>query len=226
MTIAASVAAIHERIADACRAAGRDPTGVTLVAVAKTFPADAIQAALAAGVVDIGENRAQELKQKAAVLSDHRIRWHFVGPLQTNKVRSVVGTATLIHSVDRPGLAAAIGRRAATLGLIQDVLVEVNVAGEPTKAGVEPARARPFATECAALEGLRVRGLMAIPPRGTPEEVRHHFRALAGLRDEVVQDVPDATELSMGMTEDFELAIGEGATFVRIGRAIFGPRNR
>ncbi|MDQ4065092.1 MAG: YggS family pyridoxal phosphate-dependent enzyme [Actinomycetota bacterium] len=226
MTIAQNVAAVRARIADACREAERDPADVTLIAVAKTFPPDAIRAAVHAGVGDIGENRAQELKQKAAVLRDGAIRWHFVGPLQTNKVRSVVGTASLIHSVDRPGLAAAIARRAHSLNLVQDVLVEVNLAGEATKSGVEPPRTRAFAAECAALDGMHVRGLMAIPPRGSPDQVRDDFRMLARLRDEVAKDVPSAIELSMGMTEDFEIAIAEGATFVRVGRAIFGPRNR
>jgi pyridoxal phosphate enzyme (YggS family) len=226
MSLEERLADINRRIADACERAGRSRDTVTLVAVAKTFPADRVAAAVAAGATDIGENRAQELKEKAAVLGDI-VRWHFIGPLQTNKVRQVVGIATLIHSVDRFGLGEAIARRARSLGLVQDVLVEVNIAGEASKAGAAPPEVTGLASELDALEGLRVTGLMAIPPpTDTPEEAREHFSQLARLRDEVVTRVPGAVHLSMGMTSDFEIAIESGATHVRVGRAIFGPRSR
>lgn len=216
---------VRERIASACEEAGRDPSDVTLVAVAKTFPADAVAAVVRAGCPDVGENRAQELKQKAAVLGSLEVRWHFVGPLQTNKVRHIVGTASLIHSVDRPALGAALGRRAVALGLTQDVLVEVNLAGETTKAGVAPERAAALAEELGGIEGLAVRGLMTIPPpTDRPEEAATFFRSLAELRDRIARAVPGATELSMGMSGDLEIAIAEGATIVRVGEAIFGPR--
>ncbi|MEA2452546.1 MAG: dependent protein [Actinomycetota bacterium] len=225
--------AFDERLADvkakidaACKRVGRSASEVTLVAVAKTFPADRVAAALDAGVTDIGENRAQELKEKAAVLGT-RATWHFIGPLQTNKVRQVVGVAELIHSVDRIGLGEAIARRARSLDLIQDVLVEVNIAAETMKAGVEPQRALALVEQLDALDGLRVRGLMAIPPQtDSPEGARPYFKELAELRDTVHAEIAGADHLSMGMSGDFEVAIEEGATVVRVGRAIFGPRTR
>ena len=224
LTIAQRWDAVVERVADAARRGGREPADVTIVAVAKTFPADAVVAAIEAGATDIGENRAQELRDKIAALGD-RARWHFVGPLQTNKARTVAGRVALIHSIDRYGLAEAIARRSTNLGVTQDVLIEVNLAGEETKAGVEPARATALAEEIAALEGITVRGLMAIPPAAEdPDQARSYFKELAALRDDVSDRVPSATGLSMGMTHDFEIAIEEGATWIRVGEAIFGPR--
>ncbi|HYP24608.1 MAG TPA: YggS family pyridoxal phosphate-dependent enzyme, partial [Actinomycetota bacterium] len=155
-----------------------------------------------------------------------RVRWHFVGPLQSNKVRNVVGVAELVHSVDRYGLGEAIARRARSRGIVQDVLVEVNTGGEATKHGVEPAGAVRLAEEVAALDGIAVRGLMTIPPRtDDPDGARPYFRDLVALRDLLAESVPGATELSMGMSADFEQAIEEGATIVRVGEAIFGPRH-
>jgi len=226
MTLAERLEIVHARIAGACQRSERAPSEITLVAVAKTFPADRVLAAIEAGAIDIGENRAQELKEKAAVIGE-RARWHFIGPLQTNKVRQVVGIATLIHSVDRFGLGEAIARRARSLGIVQDVLVEVNIAGEPSKAGVEPPGVTRLATELDGLEGLRVVGLMAIPPQTEDvEDVRPYFRQLAELGGEVGAEIPAAEHLSMGMTRDLEIAVEEGATLVRVGRAIFGPRSR
>lgn len=217
---------VRQRIQSACERVGREAHEVTLVAVAKTFPADQVLAAIEAGATDIGENRAQELKEKAAVIGES-IRWHFIGPLQTNKVRQVVGIAAVIHSVDRYGLGEAIARRARALGIVQEVLVEVNLAGESSKAGVDPPRAAGLAQQLESLEGLTVVGLMAIPPEtSSAEEARPYFEALAALRTDVRAVVPDASHLSMGMTGDFEVAVEEGATLVRIGRAIFGPRSR
>jgi PLP dependent protein len=222
--IRANLERTRDRIARAADRSGRRPEDVVLVAIAKTFPVDVVQKAIDAGVQDVGENRAQELKDKVATLGQ-RARWHFVGHLQTNKVRNVIGRIALLHSVDRYGLAEAVARRARSLEIVQDVLVEVNIAGEPSKHGVDPGAAVALASEVAALEGVRVRGLMTMPPiTEDPEGSRPHFRALAALRDELVHSLPEATELSMGMTRDFEVAIEEGATFVRIGEAIFGPR--
>lgn len=224
MNVAERYARVLARIDDAARRAGRDPNEVTLVAVSKTWPAEVLKDAAGAGVEVLGENRAQELREKVAALGDS-VRWHFVGPLQSNKVRHVVGIAELVHSVDRYGLAEAIARRARALGMVQDVLVEVNAGGEATKHGVEPAGAVRLAEEIVALDGVAVKGLMSIPPRAEdPEETRPYFRDLAALRDLVAAAVPGATELSMGMTADFEQAIEEGATIVRVGEAIFGPR--
>ena len=226
VTIAARWAAVMERVEAAAERAGRDAAEVTVIAVSKTFPADAIVEVLDAGATDIGENRAQELRDKMAALGD-RPRWHFVGPLQTNKVRSLAGRIALIHSVDRFGLGEAIARRAAAIGATQDVLIEVNLGGEAAKAGVEPPRAAALAAEVDALDGVSVKGVMAIPPASDdPEETRGYFKELAALRDEIAAKVPGATGLSMGMTRDFEVAIEEGATWVRVGEAIFGPRVR
>jgi pyridoxal phosphate enzyme (YggS family) len=220
------LAAVRSRIDDACARSGRAPSDVTLVAVAKTFPADKVAEALDAGVTDIGENRAQELKEKAAVVGD-RATWHFIGPLQTNKVRQVVGVASLIHSVDRFGLGEAIARRAVAMGISQRVLIEINIAGEASKAGVEPSRAATLAAEIQALDGVEVAGLMAIPPQtDSPDGSRSYFQDLAGLRRDIAGNVPGAVHLSMGMSGDFEVAIEEGATLVRVGRGIFGPRSR
>lgn len=221
-TIADRYAAVLERVASAAARAGRSADEITLVAVGKTFGVDVVADAIAAGATDIGENRAQELRDKVAVLGS-RARWHFIGPLQTNKVRNVVGHVVLIHSVERFGLAEAIGRRAHGMGAVQDVLIEVNIGGEATKHGVEPPRAVGFAGEIADLDGIRVKGLMAIPPP-RDDDARYYFRELAALRDRLIGQLPDARELSMGMTRDFEMAIEEGSTIVRVGEAIFGPR--
>lgn len=224
--IAARLEQVRARIDRAARRMGRNPADVTLVAVAKTFSAEFVAAAADAGATDIGENRAQELKEKHAFVGD-RVTWHFVGHLQTNKARLVVGVASLIHSVDRYGLGEAIARRAAALGITQDVLIEVNVAGEVTKQGVEPQRAVALAREVARLDGLNVKGLMGMPPPADDAEaVRPYFRDLASLGAELNAAIDGASELSMGMSADFEVAIEEGSTLVRVGEAIFGPRGR
>jgi pyridoxal phosphate enzyme (YggS family) len=216
--------AVMRRIADAAARTGRQPGAVRLVAVSKTHPAESIRACLDAGATAFGENRAQELKQKFAVLGD-RAEWHFVGHLQTNKVRQIMGIARLIHSVDRYGVAEAIATRSRSLGMVQDVLIEVNVSGEVAKHGVEPARALALAEEVAQLGGVEIRGLMTMAPFSEdPGSSRPYFAALRDLGAALTRALPAATELSMGMTRDFEVAIEEGATIVRVGEAIFGPR--
>lgn len=215
---------VRARIDAAAHRAGRDPSGVTLVAVSKTFGTDVLLEAITAGITDLGENRAQELKEKVAVIGD-RARWHFVGHLQTNKVRHVVGSVRLVHSVDRIGLAEAIARRARSLGVVQDALIEVNIAGESSKHGASPTAAVALAGEIDSLDGIHIRGLMAMPPATPdPDASRPYFRRLAQLRRELLRHVNDADELSMGMSGDFEVAVEEGATLVRVGEAIFGPR--
>ncbi len=219
-----SLARVRERVTGAAERAGRNPADVTLVAVSKTFPIDVIQKAIECGATDLGENRAQEFREKVAALGD-AARWHFVGPLQTNKVRIVVGAAQVIHSVDRLQLAKAISRRAAAMDIVQEVLLEVNVTGEAAKHGAEPARAVELAGEVHALGNLTVSGLMTMAPfSDDPEISRPYFRQLAQLRGEVAAVVPGATGLSMGMSRDFEVGIEEGATLVRVGEAIFGSR--
>lgn len=216
---------VHGRIAAAAGRAGRRPDEIKLVAVSKTFPLDVVRTAIELGVTDLGENRAQELKQKVAAVGPGP-DWHFVGHLQTNKVKQVAGAASLIHSVDRFGLAEALDRRCAALGITQKVLLEVNVSGETTKDGVEPLGLAHLAGEIASLRSLRVSGLMTMAPLASdPESSRPFFSELRELRDELVKVIPGATELSMGMTRDFEVAIEEGATLVRVGEAIFGPRS-
>ena len=218
------LAKVRERIKDAAARAGRSDEEVTLVAVSKTFPIDVLKDALELGVTDLGENRAQELKQKVAVLGSSP-NWHFVGHLQSNKVKQVAGAASLIHSVDRFGLAEALDRRAAALGIRQQILLEVNVSGEATKSGVEPAALRRLAQEVANLAGVEIKGLMTMAPLAPdPESSRPYFSELRELAADLTELLPEATELSMGMTRDFEVAIEEGATLVRVGEAIFGRR--
>ena len=222
--MSARLAAVRERIALAAERAGRSPDEVTLVAVSKTFPLDVVKAALDLGVEDLGENRAQELKQKVAALGAGP-RWHFVGHLQTNKVKQVAGAATLIHSVDRFGLAEALDRRCTAFGIKQQILLEVNVSGEASKNGVEPQGLTRLADEVLALPSLEVAGLMTMAPLAEdPEASRRYFSELRDLGDELTSLAPGARHLSMGMTRDFEVAIEEGATLVRVGEAIFGPR--
>lgn len=226
--LAARRADVLRRVEAAARRAGRDPAGVTVVAVSKTVPAPVLRAARALGMRDFGENRAQELRAKRAELADLDLRWHFVGRLQTNKVKDVVGHVVLIHSLDRWELAEAVDRRARTRGVRQPCLVQVNVSGEGTKAGLAPEEVGPFLRRVAALEGLQVVGLMTIAPAADdPERVRPVFRRLRELAEELRREAPPGVELrhlSMGMSGDFEVAVEEGATLVRIGTALFGPR--
>jgi PLP dependent protein len=203
----------------------RIPESVTLVAVSKTHPASAIREAYAVGQRDFGENYAQELaakRQELADLSD--IRWHFIGALQSNKVKLIV-PATLVHAVDRLSVAEALGKRARALQTQCDALLEVNVGGEESKAGVAPDAVDALLASVLAIDGLRIRGLMCIPPPAErPEDARPGFHALRVLRDRLRAQHPSIELLSMGMTSDFEVAISEGATHVRVGTAIFGSR--
>jgi pyridoxal phosphate enzyme (YggS family) len=225
VTTSDNLAAVGARVAAAAERAGRSPEDVLVVAVSKGFPVEALAGALEAGVEVLGENRAQELVAKATALGE-RVRWHFIGHLQTNKVRNVVGVAELIHSVDRATVAEAIAARARSLGIVQNVLVEVNAAGDPSKHGVVPADAPALVEAVAGLEGVRLRGLMTMPPwPARAEDSRPHYRALARLGESLAHRASLGPELSMGMTRDFEVAVEEGATIVRIGEAIFGPRS-
>ena len=212
MEVKAAVAQVQERIARACAKAGRSPSSVKLVAVSKLQSVEKLRDAFAAGQRAFGENYAQELRDKSAELPG--VEWHFIGALQTNKARIVVGRAALIHTCDRLALAQEISKRAAAE---QGVLLEVNVGREPQKAGVLPEDAAALLDQIRALPNLRCDGLMCIPPaQGDP---RPHFRALRELAARL-----QLPELSMGMSADYETAIEEGATFVRVGTAIFGAR--
>lgn len=215
MTIAARWAEIRARVEAACAAAGRAASDVTIVAVSKTHPAEAVREAIAAGATDFGENYAQELAAKMGELGEVAgARWHYIGRLQRNKAKLVAGKVALVHAVDSVELAEELGKRA---GGVQPVLIAVNVAGEATKGGVTVEAARVLADKVRAVAGVRLDGLMTMPPPdGDPTP---HFERLAELGKELGTGV-----LSMGMSDDFELAIRCGATHVRVGTAIFGAR--
>lgn len=220
------VAGIRDCIARAAERAGRHPDGVTLIAVSKTHPAEVVERVVRAGVGELGENRVQEAAAKRPHVSN--ARWHLIGPLQRNKARLALETFDVIHTIDRP----EIGDRLQFLlakhwpGRTIDVLLEINVGDEHQKAGVRPDEAVELLDNIRRHRGLRVCGLMAIPPYDVdPEASRPYFIALRRLRDRLEQDVGVALpELSMGMSHDFEIAVEEGATMVRVGTAIFGPR--
>ena len=226
-TIATRLEAVRERIAAACERAGRDPAEVTIVGVTKTHPVDAVEEALAAGQVDLGENRAQELAPKAEEAAGMGLapRWHFIGGLQRNKVRQVLPHIAVLHSLDSVRLAAEIEKRAEQ-GRSPDpdvplpCYVEVNVGGEASKQGAEAAEVGELLRGVAGMQHVEVVGLMTVAPQvDDPEQVRPVFRELRELAR-----AHGLEGLSMGMTEDYEVAIEEGATMVRLGRVIFGPR--
>jgi PLP dependent protein len=229
MSIAANLKSINTRIADACRRAGRDPAAVRLVAVSKTKPAADIEAAVAAGQRLFGESYVQEFVTKAEEVRQDVV-WHFIGALQSNKVKYLRGKVALIHSVDRLSLAEEISRQWQKLGRPADILLQVNLGGEETKSGTDAADLLMLARQVTALPCLCVRGLMTLPPwEEDPEAVRPHFRRLRQLAEELAGlGLPnlEMRELSMGMSHDFEVAIEEGATLVRVGTAIFGERKR
>jgi pyridoxal phosphate enzyme (YggS family) len=232
------LAAIRRRVDAAARAAGRDPASVRVVAVSKLQPVEALAEALRAGHRLFGENYVQEAAAKQAAVAAHpdpavraagaEAEWHLVGPLQRNKAREAAARFALVHSVDRDDLLAALARHAEALGRRLPVLVQVNVSGEATKAGVAPERASVLVDAVLARPSLVLRGLMAIPaPAPTPEAARPAFAALRRLRDALLaagRPAAALAELSMGMSEDFEAAVLEGATLVRVGTALFGPR--
>jgi pyridoxal phosphate enzyme (YggS family) len=222
--VADNLAAVRERVEAAARRAGRDPSSVTLVAVSKRHGADSIREAVAAGHRDFGENYAQEFAQKVRELEGLPVRWHYIGHLQTNKARLVASDAALVHTVDSAHLAAELDKRASAAGRRLAVLIQVNVAGEEQKSGCEPEELPALLQSAGALTHLDVRGLMTMPPFWPAERVRPFFAALRDLRDRHATDACPLRELSMGMSEDFEAAIEEGATIVRVGTAIFGPR--
>ncbi len=220
------LAAVRHRVAAAASNCGRDPAAITLISVGKTFPAEVVNEAVTAGATDLGENRVQEAVAKKPGVAE--ARWHLIGPLQRNKARSALDVFDIVHTVDRFEIADRLQylltehwpeRRL-------DVLLEVNVAEEPQKAGTLPEDASELLEHALGCDRLSVRGLMAIPPWAEdPEASRPWFRKLRELRDRLEDEVSHPLpELSMGMSHDFEIAIAEGATMVRVGTAIFGPR--
>jgi pyridoxal phosphate enzyme (YggS family) len=222
-TVASRYEAIRRQVADAADCVGRNPDEVVIVGVTKTHGIDVIRHACEAGIEDFGENRVQEFLGKYGLFPT--ARWHFIGSLQTNKVKDVVGRAWLIHSVDSVKLLAEIDKRATAAGVVQPVLLEVNVSGEEAKHGFEPADVREALVEASHMPGVAVKGLMTMAPFGRPEDSRWVFRELRELRDSL-REMPlngvELHELSMGMSNDFRVAVEEGATIVRVGNAIFG----
>jgi hypothetical protein len=229
MGIKENVAQVRERIAAACRRTGRGPDDVKLVAISKTFPPECIRAAYEAGLRDFGENRVQEAAAKRPTLTDLSITWHLVGHLQTNKAKTARELFQWVHSVDSFRLAQKLDQARASAGGPLPVLLEVNLGGEESKAGVGESEIIQLAQQVNQLAALEVRGLMIIPPFfDDPEQVRPYFRRLRQLAQEIEsKNIPNLSmqELSMGMSHDFEVAIEEGATMIRVGTAIFGARS-
>jgi pyridoxal phosphate enzyme (YggS family) len=217
------LADVQARIRAAAARSGRPPDAVRLVAVSKTVPAARIQEALAAGVTILGENRVQEARDKIRLLPD--ATWHLIGHLQTNKARLAAELFALIHSLDSIRLAEELDRHGAQAGKVVRCLVEVNVGGEAQKSGLPETEVPALLAAARGLPGLAIQGLMAVPPfLPEPEAVRPYFRALRALRDRLAREGFALPELSMGMSHDFEVAVEEGATMVRVGTAIFGAR--
>jgi len=237
-TLRARLGEIEERVERALDRSGRPAGSVTIVGVSKTVPAAVVRAAFAAGIRHVGENRVQEGREKQAALDDLPLTWHLVGHLQRNKVRYVVGSWALIHSLDRLALAEELDRRARLAGTVVDCLVQVNIGGEASKSGVAPDGLMALLESLAPLEGIRVRGLMTIPPPADdPQRTRPYFAELRRLAEQVSTAFPAGSEasgagarirmehLSMGMSSDYPVAVEEGATIIRVGEALFGPRS-
>jgi pyridoxal phosphate enzyme (YggS family) len=228
MSIAVRLAEVRARIDAAARGAGRDPSSVRLVAVSKTFPLEAVREAYAAGQRDFGENRVQEAIEKISASSDINARWHLLGHLQTNKARKAAAAFAMVQSVDSVELLLKLDGAAADAGRRPELLVQVDLAGEATKHGVSAADVPRILEAAERCEAARVVGLMTLPPiPDTPEDARPWFRKLRELRDGWLRAGVPAdmlNELSMGMSGDFEVAVQEGATIVRVGTAIFGHR--
>jgi pyridoxal phosphate enzyme (YggS family) len=228
-SIAANIAGIRERISVAALAAGRNPGDVALLAVSKTFSADHVRAAYAAGQRDFGENKVQEGLQKIGETAELEIRWHLIGHLQSNKAKKAAPAFAAIHAIDSVDLVRRVDAAAADAGAAPDLFIQVDLAGEETKFGAPEADVPAIAQAAAQCRAARLRGLMLLPPWfDEAERARPYFRRLRELRDRLVAagiDPSALRDLSMGMSHDFEVAIQEGATLVRVGTAIFGKRN-
>ncbi len=220
--IAAGLADVERRVDDACRAAGRARSDVTIIAVTKTYPASDVRLLAGLGVTDIGENRDQEAAAKAADCADLPVTWHFIGQLQTNKVRSVVSYADVVHSVDRHRLVEAMSREAVRSGREVGCLVQVALGAGPERGGALPADVPALAEAVAAAEGLRLRGVMAVAPLG--EDPGEAFARLWGVAQAVQKEHPGADVISAGMSGDIAQAIANGATHLRVGTALLGRR--
>lgn len=222
-----NIAAVQKRIADAASRVGRTDA-ITLVAVTKNHPVEYMKEAAAAGITDVGENRVQEALQKLEAFPENQLKWHLIGHLQTNKAKHAVEHFDLIHSVDSEHLLKAVNKEAARIGKVQDILLQVNVAREESKFGMEVEEFPAMCELAKSLANVRVQGLMCIAPNFEHvEDVRPIFRIAHALYEDMKPKFPvgQIQYLSMGMTHDFEIAIEEGANVVRVGTAIFGPRN-
>jgi PLP dependent protein len=223
--IAANWASVRAQVDDACRQAGRDPTSVQILPVSKTFDAEVVRSAAALGLRRFGENKVQEIRDKAVALAELKLQWVVIGHLQTNKVKDVARLASEVQSLDRLELAEALHRRLQVEGRRLDVMVQVKTSDEPSKQGLVPAQLPEFLSALRNYDTLRVRGLMTMAVQSTdPEQVRGCFALLRRLRDAAQMEGHQLPTLSMGMSGDFPLAIAEGATELRIGTAIFGRR--
>ena len=227
MALTDNLKTVMDRIASAAKRAGRDPASIRLVVVTKTVDVESIRHAVAAGASVLGENRVQEAREKIEKLGT-LARWHLIGHLQTNKAKYAVKLFDLIHSVDNLELARELDKQAAKIGKIQEVLIEVSIAGEAAKAGVAMQEVLALVREAAKLKNISIKGLMTIPPYSEdPESSRSFFRKLRELAETIKKEnIPAVSmnELSMGMSGDFEVAVEEGSTMVRVGTAIFGER--
>ena len=222
--IAANIKGIIHKIKLAAERVGRKEESVELVAVTKTVDVSKIKEAIRAGIKIIGENRVQEAREKFKDIGKE-VEWHLIGHLQTNKVKYIFDIFSLIHSVDSLSLAEEIQKRAENKGLETDILIEVNLSGEKTKFGILPEKAINFVKDISRFKNINIMGLMTIPPFSeSPEDSRKYFKMLRMLRDDIQREGIEMKELSMGMSNDFEAAVEEGATMVRIGTAIFGER--
>ena len=225
--LASNIAHVRSTIAEAAQKAGRTPEEITLVAVSKTVPVQLVRMAYNLGVANFGENRVQDALLKIAEFNPQDVRWHMIGHLQSNKAGKVIGPFYCVQSVDSPHLAQILNRYALEHGIRFPILLQVNVSGEASKEGISPVETPEVARQILALPHLEVQGLMTIAPLvQDPEEVRPIFRGLRSLRDQLRDMMPQSAwqHLSMGMTDDYRIAIEEGATIVRVGRAIFGER--
>lgn len=223
--IAENVKKARSRVETACRRASRNCEEIVIVGVTKTFSSNFAREAVEAGILDIGENYVQELLAKKNELNNKNIHWHFIGHLQTNKVKYVAGSVELIHSVDSLRLAKEISKHCDKNKIIQDILIEVNTSGEKTKFGIEPDSVFETVNEIIQMPGLNLKGLMTIGKFSEdPEESRQEFRMLREIKNSIEQKGIELKHLSMGMTNDFEVAIEEGATIIRLGTIIFGSR--
>ena len=225
-TIEENLLGVKEKIEAAAKKAGRDSSSIKLIAVTKTMAAEKIQKAIHAGATTFGENYIQEAREKIEEIGHAGIQWHFIGHLQTNKAKYAVKLFDVVHSVDSIKVAAELNNRAAALGKVMDCLIEVDLSQEESKFGISQERTPELAGEMSMMKNISLRGLMTMPPYfDAPELARPYFIALRKLQEKIVQDGIPLPELSMGMSTDFEVAIEEGATMVRVGRAIFGERS-